>query len=213
MIPSIMRKDLDRHEALALLDDNYLGAFKLPEHLQVFGTASRLEMEPLVLAMRREMQRMDATEIRIYLAGDEKQWEPLHWRLLSELTRLHEAGYKIKLIIPRKSLKELAPSQLDELAAIGSFFGAEIRIPDVAPKLAESQCRLMRLLEVGSEKESVCWLQINLRRVYLPICGNGRSGRAVYSGRFRKTTPEFSRRLGSGATVRASGARRKHVFH
>ena len=184
--------DLDRNAALSLLDDNYLSAFKLPPSLRLFGDVSRLEMEPLLLALRRELQRMDAKEVRVYLAGNGKEWEPLRWRLRSELTRLHEAGYKIKLIIPAKSLKELLPSQRDELAAIGSFFGAEIRIPDVAPGFGESHHKLLRLLEVGSEKESVCWA-VNQRDACVPSFrwGTGAYGAQFVRGSFDKALPDF----------------------
>jgi len=149
--------DLDRNAALSLLDDNYLNAFQLPINLHVFGDVSRLEMEPLLLALRRELQRVDAKEVRVYLGGNGEEWEPLQWRLRSELIRLHEAGYKIQLIISGKSLNELLPSQRDELAAIGSFFGAEIRIPDEAPGFGKERRELLRILEIGGEKESVCW--------------------------------------------------------
>jgi DEAD/DEAH box helicase domain-containing protein len=184
--------DLDRNEALSLLDDNYLSAFKLPLNLRVYGAASRLEMEPLLLGMRRELQRMDATEVRVYLAGDGKQWEPLHWGLRSELTRLHESGYKIQLVVPQKSLQELMPSQLDELAAIGSFFGAEIRTPDVAPGFGEAGERILRFLEVGGEKESVCWA-VNQRDACIPSdrWGTGAHGAQFVRGVFDKPLQDF----------------------
>ena len=184
--------DLDRKAALALLDDNYLNAFKLPENLQAFGVISRLEMEPILLAVRRELQRIDAKEVRVYLGGDGKEWEPLQWRLRAELIRLHEAGYKIQLIISEKSLNELLPSQRDELAAIGSFFGAEIRVPSVTPGYESKGPELLRLLEIGGEKGSVCWA-VNQSEACAPSSqwGTGTQGAQFVRGNFNKALQDL----------------------
>ena len=47
-------------------------------------------MEPLALALRRELQRSTMREIRAFLGGPPEAWEPLDWRLRDEHLRLKE---------------------------------------------------------------------------------------------------------------------------
>ena len=49
--------DLDRIRALSLLDETFLNALALSASLQAFGSETRLEMEQLGQALRRELQR------------------------------------------------------------------------------------------------------------------------------------------------------------
>jgi DEAD/DEAH box helicase domain-containing protein len=117
---------LNRHAALELLSSAFLDAIALPEKLRVFGENSRLEMEPLTLALRREWQRHAGTEVRIYLGGEPDSWEPLAWRLRDDLVRLAESGTKIRLLVPIGQLDGLAQSQKDELAALAMLAKADL---------------------------------------------------------------------------------------
>src|SRR5262249_8768279 len=87
--------DLDRNRALSLLDDMFFKALELPATLQAFGPMTRLEMEPLALALRRELQRHAMREIRVFLGGQAEAWTPLDWRLCDELLRLKESGLTV----------------------------------------------------------------------------------------------------------------------
>lgn len=150
--------DLDRKAALAVLDERFLQTLELPAELQVFGPHShtRLEMEPLGLALRRELQHQPAIEIRVYLGGAAKLWEPLAWRLREELMRLGETGLAIRLILPQTSLNDLNPAQRDELAALIAVIGAEVYLPKTSPMIGTAH-RLPLVLEIGKEGESVRW--------------------------------------------------------
>ena len=69
--------DLDRHRALSLLNETFFNALELPAALQAFGPMTRLEMEPLTLALRRELQRYAMREIRIFLGGQVEALGPV----------------------------------------------------------------------------------------------------------------------------------------
>jgi hypothetical protein len=150
-------QDLDRHKALDLIDDRFLQALQLPAELQIFGPTTVFEMEPLALALRRERQRIGANEIRVFLAGNANEWEPLAWRLRNELLSIQGAGTKIKIIVPQSILAALEPSQSDELAALAVLIGAEIFCPKTAPMIVNSGKKLPRALEIGNDNTTICW--------------------------------------------------------
>lgn len=118
--------DLDRHAALALLSGPFLTALDLPDALRVFGADTELELEPLKLALERETQRLPSRELRVYLAGEPTDWEPLAWRLRGLLERWSSAGVTVRLIVPVEVLSALGDSQRDELAVLVAYCGAEL---------------------------------------------------------------------------------------
>ncbi len=149
---------LDRNHALKLVDDRFMALWGLPQSLQVFGPETRLEMEPLALALRREYQKISAHEVRIFLAGDPRLWEPISWRLVDELRSLNQAGVKIDMVIPEETLDRLEPSQLDELIALSTMVGVpHVYCPKSAPVLTEGKAKMYRAVEIGSERASVRW--------------------------------------------------------
>jgi len=154
-------QDLDRNKALALIDERFLLALRLPAEMQVFGPKTVLEMEPLSLALRRERQRLDVNEVRIFLGGDVKEWEPLAWRSRNELLGIHETGAKIRLIVPQRMLGVLEPSQCDELAAMATLVQAEIYCPETGPIIVDGRTTLPRALEIGGSRSSVQWAASN----------------------------------------------------
>ena len=153
------RDQLNRHEAIALLSPAFLAATNLPPELGVFGTQSRLEMEPMGLALAREWQRRGGTEARLFLGGDPASWEPLAWRARSDLARLAEARVQISLIAPNGILEELSVSQRDELAALAAFTGARLYLADRHPLAGTPGLPL--LVELGSQDASVQWVAEN----------------------------------------------------
>jgi DEAD/DEAH box helicase domain-containing protein len=154
-------QDLDRMKAIALINDQFLQALQLPVSMQVFGPKTQLEVEPLALALRRERQRMDLLEIRIFLGGSVKEWEPIAWRLRKELLLLHESGVVIRLILPDCIFEVLEASQRDELAALAALIHAEIYCPDHSPTVRQSDHSLFRVMELGGVDTSVCWASSN----------------------------------------------------
>ena len=145
--------DLNRHTAIALLSESFLAALDLPEEWRAFGSSSRLEMEPLPLALNREWQQRNVDELRIYLGGKARDWEPLAWRLRDDVTRWRQTGATVRLIAPAATLNKLKNSQRDELAALIAYTGAELyRAPDLN-RVAD----LPLLVELGGVYQRVRW--------------------------------------------------------
>ncbi len=149
---------LDRNAALALVNEQFLTLLSLPESLQVFGSMTRLEMDPLSMALRREHQRLSGYEVRIFLGGIPDDWEPIDWRLRDELFFFNQAGVEIDLVVPDTILDRLEPAQLDELIALAIMVGVNhIYCPKNSPVLMNGKVKMFRAVEMGSENNSVRW--------------------------------------------------------
>ena len=169
--------DLNRKCALRLLDETFLNALALPTALLVFGPKTRLEMEPLALALRRELQRQAMREIRVFFGGHAEAWEPLDWRLLDELVRLRGAGVTLCLIMPQNKLAQLTPSQSDELAVLTAVSGAEVYLPETTPQTEEAAHRLPIVLAVGNDRHAIRWAASQEDALApTPRWGNGEGG-------------------------------------
>ncbi len=126
--------DLDRRPALELLrDSGFVEGLALPDELSVFGTATRLELEAPLLALRRESQRGAPRELRIFLGGEPAHWEPRAWRLRAELVRVAGLGARVVLVATRAQREGLSEGLVDELAALVNYVGAELRLAPAQP--------------------------------------------------------------------------------
>jgi hypothetical protein len=148
---------LDRNPVLSMLNDQYLNSFELPAHLRVFSDITKLEMEPLMLALPRELQWLDAREIRFHLGGPAEDWEPLAWSLRDELLRLKKAGHIVRLIVPLDVIEKLDAAQTDEMAALAMLTGVEIFGAKSSPKVESGQNLLFLAMEIGSDRTSMRW--------------------------------------------------------
>jgi len=169
--------DLDRKRALCLLNETFLDALALPTALQVFGPKTRLEMEPLVLALRRELQRHTMREICVFLGGPPEAWEPLDWRLHDELLRLKEYGLTLSLIVSQSTLAQLTPSQRDELAVLTAVTGAQVHLPQSTVETEDTEYRLPLVLAIGNDHHAIRWAASQADALApTPRWGNGEGG-------------------------------------
>ena len=146
--------DLDRHAALAVLDDGLLGALDLPAPWRVFGERTQLELEAPALALRREgAARAGCTELRVYLDGEPGGWEPLSWPLREELARHAAAGIRPVFVLGAAVRAALPAAVADELAALAGYLGAGLRLAP-GPVLRDG---LPLALELGTGTDSVRW--------------------------------------------------------
>lgn len=148
--------NLNRHEVLELLTPQFLAAVALPETHRAFGEHTRLELEPLVLAIQRETLRLHPDQIRLYLGGDPDQWEPLAWRFLSELRRMAESGLTITLLVDSGVLPKLSQGQKDALAAVVSQLGATLQEGALSSRSLEGE-GMVPMVEIGGEARSGYW--------------------------------------------------------
>jgi len=145
---------LDRHAALQILDESFLLGLSLPSHLQVFGSSTRLEMEPIHLALQRELRkRVGVSLFRIYLAGDADNWEPIDWNLLGDLIGLRGDGVAIELVIHQSDFNKLQADQKNQLASLIAIIGADTYVSDEPIELKVPQV----VLAINHAQGSIQW--------------------------------------------------------
>jgi DEAD/DEAH box helicase domain-containing protein len=144
---------LDRHKALALLDPIFLQGLELPPAWEVFGARTQLEYELLENALAREMQRAEATELRLYLGGTPADWDVVVWPLRSRLLQWAGAGRSIRLFLAESHLSQLGESVLSPLAGLASVARVEVRTMKQLPMVGG----LALAAEVGGDKRHWRW--------------------------------------------------------
>ncbi len=165
---------LDRKAALKFLDEDFLTALRLPDSLLAFGKETRLELEPLALALQRELQRHSAEEIRFYLGGKAESWEPLLWYRHFDMARFSRMNMRTTFIVQGDVLEDLENSQADEMAAIVEVSGGQLwRVK----KPAVAQNGMPMVLEVVGKDSILRWAStVEDAAIPSPAWGGGSQG-------------------------------------
>lgn len=114
---------LDRHQALGILDDTFLGALQLPEEDRLFGPETQLEVEPVILAIGRHLVAADS--IRVHVGGDFDSWSLEDWPLAREITRWRSEGRTVEIVLPR-NVEAIPREERAQLAVWGTTLGADL---------------------------------------------------------------------------------------
>jgi len=118
-------KYLNRNSALSFLSKQFFIGLELPKEMCFFGEQTRPESEPLTKALRRELQRLDVDELRIYLDGEPAAWDLLdRWEIEKDLVRWAAEGRKVRLLIKQShydALDVILSNQLAGLVEIGKI--------------------------------------------------------------------------------------------
>lgn len=120
---------LDRTRALDLLSDSYLAALELPPKMRIFGgDEARFELEPLPVALARELQRAGATDIALYLDGDPEEWDLEDWPMRDLLVRWALAGTRIALCIAPSTFEALHDTERSLVASLSELINLSIHV-------------------------------------------------------------------------------------
>ena len=92
-------EQLDRHQALRVLSDAFLGALQLPAEDRLFGPETQLEVEPVALAIGRHVGAADS--IRLHVGGDFNSWSLQDWPLAKEVVRWRSEERTVEIVLPR----------------------------------------------------------------------------------------------------------------
>jgi hypothetical protein len=109
-------KRLNRFSALEVLSDAFIRGLELPKNLRLFGSASELELEPLLVALRRELKSASAKCVRFVLAGHTERWDLEEWPPFRWFPRWSADDIRTEIVVPRSSLADLAAASRNRLA-------------------------------------------------------------------------------------------------
>lgn len=136
---------LHRTWALDLLNDGFLAALELPPEMRVFDGRDRFELEPLPIALARELQRAGVTDIALYLDGDPEDWDLEDWPLRDLLVRWALAGTRIALCIEPSTFDGLHDTERSLVASLAELVNLSVHV-EAAPEIRSG----VRLVAVAS---------------------------------------------------------------
>lgn len=111
---------LNRHKALQFLDDSWILAQAIPDALAFFGLQSRVEYQPLPMALWRSVHRHPTQKVRIYVGGQSADWDLGPSPLRDLLYRLAGQQVETELCIPAQVLPQLQEGDRYHLASFAN---------------------------------------------------------------------------------------------
>lgn len=128
---------LNRHAALAWINQAWLAGLALPSELAVFGARSKAEITSLQEAVERELTRDDTRKtVAVYLPASPENWDlAIARRLRHQLQSWEMAGHQPQLHLQGSTFAALERDQKDALGRLASG-GVEICVhEDALPDL------------------------------------------------------------------------------
>jgi DEAD/DEAH box helicase domain-containing protein len=107
---------LDRALGLRALTDAFIDSLELPVAMRLFGDASQLETEQLLMAITRELQT--ARSVRVAVAGSPDSFDYDEFPLARMLPVWSERKLDVDLLLGSSTLKALDPALRNRLAAL-----------------------------------------------------------------------------------------------
>lgn len=133
---------LDRKRGLEALSPGVLAALDLPPEMHAFpGEANHYELEPIEVAIARELQRSGATDIQLYLGGAADDWDLEVWSLRDQVVRWSLAGTKVALCIEASTFESLHDVERSLLAALAEL--SDISVHKCSPPALAAGARLV----------------------------------------------------------------------
>lgn len=127
---------LNRHAALAWINQAWLAGLALPAELAVLGPQSQAEITILQEAIERAMSRDDSKKtIAVYLPAPATDWDlAIARRLRHQLQSWEAAGHQVQLHLLESTFAALPSDQKDALARL-AFSGVQICLHTDLPDL------------------------------------------------------------------------------
>jgi DEAD/DEAH box helicase domain-containing protein len=122
---------LNRNDALSVLNDQFLAGLVLPRELWVFGPETRLEFETVKMAMAREMRGAD--RVRVFISGTSDGWDFEEWDLRRSISRWAGQNTRAQLLVSESCLRSMDAGVINRVASVAESGQAEVVvIPDEA---------------------------------------------------------------------------------
>lgn len=127
---------LDRHAALAWINQAWLAGLALPTELAVFGPQSRAEISTLQEAVEQALTQDDtAKTLAVYLSAPAEDWDlAVARRLRHQLQSWEAAGHQVQLHILDSTYAALPADQKEWLVRL-TFSGIQICLHETMPDL------------------------------------------------------------------------------
>jgi len=111
---------MDRHRALAVIDEPWLKALALPKEYAYLGAESRLECLPLVEALWQSTSENTITELHFHVGGDPTQWDVGPSPLRQLAYQFAARGIDVSIVIPKALLDGIEETDRQLLAGMAA---------------------------------------------------------------------------------------------
>ncbi len=150
---------LNRHAALAWINQSWLAGLALPAELAVLGPQSQAEITTMHEAVEREITRDDSAKvIAIYLPATAEDWDlAVARRLRNQLQRWEGAGHQVQLHVRENVLVKLPSDQKEWLAKL-AFNGVRIYLHNAMPDLGA----MVLNITLQGPRCSIAWASDNI---------------------------------------------------
>ncbi|MBK7402425.1 MAG: DUF1998 domain-containing protein [Myxococcales bacterium] len=124
-------EQLDRQAGSAYLTDRLLDALAPPPEQFLFGEASRPAFQQTMAGVVREAGRTSASEVRVYLGGDARDWDRHTWALGRALVSfVSMPGRLTRVFLPKSVVSSMEWRVLNDWADWAHGTGIELRMLD-----------------------------------------------------------------------------------
>ena len=121
--------NLDRHAALRFLSQDWIQSLQLPDDQHLFGKTSRAEHQPLAEAITREIGRINAKRLFVFLSGDPSDWDFAASPLRQHLHRLSvKAGVELCLVTGTADLQSLSIGNASTLRSLATICNVKLMV-------------------------------------------------------------------------------------
>jgi ATP-dependent helicase YprA (DUF1998 family) len=145
--------DLNRHAALAFLGGAWLKSLGLPDDQKCFGDTSRADWQSLPEAITRVALQAGARSIRLYLHGDNDDWDlaasPLRWHSRRWVDK------RVELVALAHALDGLPETEHAALASLLAMDDVSLMTMDAVPKIAGKFTALAEV--IFDDGKSIAW--------------------------------------------------------
>ena len=148
--------DLNRHMALAWLDEPFLQSLRLAEPLQCFGPDTEYEARPAGQALLAEMRKPNLAAVRVFLGGAADSWNLAGWSLWPHLAKLAmtDGDLPVVIAIPQSLRESLSWPTLYSLVTRADAVGIQLlQISEDAARVGNG----WRCAELAIPNGSVRW--------------------------------------------------------
>ena len=146
--------DLNRHSALEFLSEHWLADLHLPAEQAQFGSGrTRAEFQLLPEAITRELAKPGAEKLRIYLAGDQEEWDLAASPLRRWIPRWATSGVSLKIVISPAAVNRLSASDRFALYVLSSLEAVSVWSGKPPACVAGGQC----VVELLRMHKSYAW--------------------------------------------------------
>lgn len=147
---------MDRHAALSVLDPEFLRSLALPDEFRAFGSETRMEREPMGMALAREQQALSKVScIRLFPGGEPSEWDFFEGEPFTRLATWAMEGVEVQIRLEGMKVGDLPPFTRNRMASLQEVLDVGVVEESGATRAWDLECGGRPLAEILHETGAV----------------------------------------------------------